>query len=58
MSGWDDEYLNEEVQAFIEFDEEGLGKFQFGHVRGVTDHYRTKKRDRSIRPPKTPCKGW
>ncbi len=46
MSGWEDEALNEEVQAFIEFDEEGLGKFQIGNVRGVTDHYRTKKRDR------------
>ena len=46
MSGWEDEALNEEVQAFIEFDEEGLGKFQFGYVRGVTDHYRTKKGDR------------
>ena len=46
MSGWEDDALNEEVQAFIEFDEEGLGKFQFGKVRGVTDHYRTKKRDR------------
>lgn len=46
MSGWEDEALNREVQAFIEFDEEGLGKFQFGNVRAVTDHYRTKKRDR------------
>src|SRR5271166_4092884 len=46
MSGWEDEVLNEEVQAFIEFDEEGCGSFQFGYVRGVTDHYRTKKRDR------------
>ena len=46
MSVWEDEALNEEVQAFIEFDEEGMGKFQFGSVRGVTDHYRTKKRDR------------
>jgi hypothetical protein len=45
MSAWEDEYLNEEVQAFIEFDEEGRGSFQFGYVRGVTDHYRTKKRD-------------
>ena len=24
MSGWEDEALNEEVQAFIEFDEEGV----------------------------------
>jgi hypothetical protein len=46
ISAWDDEALNKEVQAFIEFDEEGLGKFQFGYVQGVTDHYRTKKRDR------------
>ena len=45
MSTWG-EALNKEVQAFIEFDEEGLGKFQLGNVRGVTDHYRTKKRDR------------
>jgi hypothetical protein len=46
MSGWEDEALNEEVQAFIEFDEEGCGSFQFGYVQGVTDHYRTKRRDR------------
>ena len=46
MSGWDDDALNQELQAFIEFEEEGTGKFQFGHIRGVTDHYRTKKRDR------------
>ena len=42
MSAWEDETLNEEVQAFIEFDEEGCGSFQFGYVRGVMDHYRTK----------------
>ncbi len=46
MSGWEDDALNKEVQAFIEFDEEGMGKFQFGHVQGVMNHYRTKKRDR------------
>ena len=46
MPAWEDDYLNEEVQAFIEFNEEGCGSFQFGYVRGVTDHYRTKKRDR------------
>jgi hypothetical protein len=46
MTAWGDEHLNEKVQAFIEFDEEGMGRFQFGYVRGVTDHYRTKKRDR------------
>jgi hypothetical protein len=46
MTGWEDDALNEEVQAFIEFNEEGMGRFQFGYVRGVTDRYRTKKRDR------------
>jgi hypothetical protein len=45
MSAWKDEGLNEEGQAFIEFDEEGVGKFQFGNVQGLTDHYRSKKRD-------------
>jgi len=45
MSAWENDYLDEEVQAFIEFDEEGCGSFQFGYVRGFMDHYRTKKRD-------------
>jgi hypothetical protein len=37
MSAWDDEYLNEEVQAFIDFDDKGGGSFQFGHVQGIMD---------------------
>ncbi len=45
MSAWEDDYLDEEVQAFIEFDEEGCGSFQFGYIQGFMDHYRTKKRD-------------
>jgi hypothetical protein len=45
MSAWEDDYLDEEVQAFIEFNEEGCGSFQFGYIRGIMDHYRTKKRD-------------
>ena len=45
MSAWDDDYLDEEVEAYIEFDEKGCGSFQFGYVRGVMDHYRTKMRD-------------
>jgi hypothetical protein len=27
MSAWEDDYLDEEVQAFIEFDEKGGGSF-------------------------------
>jgi hypothetical protein len=46
ISASEDDALHKGGQALIEFDEEGLGKFQFGKVRGVTDHYRTKKRDR------------
>jgi hypothetical protein len=45
MSAWEDDYLDEEVQAFIEFDDKGGGAFHFGRVRGFMDHYRTKKRD-------------
>jgi|SRR5579864_3540713 len=38
MSVRDDEYLDEEVEAFIEFKDKGEGSFQFGHVQGNIDH--------------------
>lgn len=44
MSTWDADYLNEEVQAFIEFDDKGGGSFQFGYVQGIID-YREGLRD-------------
>jgi hypothetical protein len=44
VSAWEDEYLDEEVQAFIEFKEHGGGSFQFGYIQGLIDH-RTSKRD-------------
>jgi hypothetical protein len=44
MSAWDEDYLHEEVQAYIEFDEKGGGSFQFGYVQSVMD-CRTAKRD-------------
>jgi trans-aconitate 2-methyltransferase len=44
MSAWDEEYLNEEVQAFIEFEGGEKGEFQFGYVRGIMD-YREGTRD-------------
>ena len=34
MSAWEDDYLNEEVQAFIEFNAGNGGSFQFGYVQG------------------------
>jgi hypothetical protein len=44
MSGWDESYFNEEIQAFIEFKKDTLGEFQFGYVRGDID-YREGLRD-------------
>ena len=37
MTEWDEEYLDEEVETFIEFDADDLGKFQFGDVQGDID---------------------
>src|SRR6516162_8612316 len=37
MSTWDEDYLNAEVQAFIEFDAKGGGEFQFGYAHGEMD---------------------
>jgi hypothetical protein len=37
MSGWDEDYFNEEVQAFIELEANGTGHFQFGYVQGHMD---------------------
>jgi|SRR5579883_2150354 len=44
MTGWDEDYFNEEVRAFIEFGEDGTGSLQFGCVSGQTD-WRTTARD-------------
>ena len=37
MSEWDEDYFNEEAQAFIEFEANGTGHFQFGYVQGYMD---------------------
>lgn len=44
MSGWDEDYFNEEVEAFIEFNANGTGHFQFGYVQGYMD-WRVGTRD-------------
>jgi hypothetical protein len=44
MSGWDEDYFNEEVQAFIDFEDNGTGHFQFGYVSGYMD-WRATERD-------------
>lgn len=51
MSMCDEDYLNEEVQPFIEFEEAEKGEFQFGYVRGIMD-YREGLRDGE------PCVEW
>ena len=43
MTEWDEEFLHEEVQAFIEFSSKGNGEFQFGYVRGQMDCRVTEK---------------
>ena len=34
MSEWDNDYVNEEVQAFIRIKKSGIGEFHFGLVQG------------------------
>ena len=43
MSAWEDEYLDEEVEAYIEFNDRGWGDFQFGNVQGHTDCRQTTR---------------
>lgn len=44
METWDEDYFNEEVQAFIKFEDSGTGEFQFGYVSGFM-HCRVTTRD-------------
>jgi hypothetical protein len=44
METWDEDYFNEEVQAFIELEANGTGNFQFGYVSGYMD-WRPTTRD-------------
>ncbi len=37
MDQWDQDYVDTEVEGFIEFEPKGLGSFQFGYVQGQTD---------------------
>ena len=43
MSAWDEDYLNEEVEAFVEFSESGVGAFQFGYMQGEVDWVLTER---------------
>jgi hypothetical protein len=44
MTEWSEDYFNEEVQAFVEFEAGGSGSFQFGYVSGNMD-WRPTTRD-------------
>lgn len=37
MTLWDEDFINAEVQGFIEFDDKNSGSFQFGYVSGNMD---------------------
>jgi hypothetical protein len=37
MSAWEDDFLDEEVEAYIEFNDKESGAFQFGNVQGEMD---------------------
>lgn len=43
MTEWDEDYLNEEVEAYIEFEKDGHGSFQFGYVQGGIDYELTER---------------
>jgi hypothetical protein len=38
MEGWDQDYVDMEVPAYIAFEKNNLGEFQFGLVQGQTDY--------------------
>jgi len=37
MTEWDQDFVDEEVPGFIEFEARGMGHFQFGYVRANLD---------------------
>ncbi len=44
MEGWDQDYVDEEVEGYIEIKQRQSGDFQFGYVQGAID-YREVERD-------------
>ena len=37
MEQWDEEFIDEEEEGYIEFDGNGMGSFHFGYVHGNMD---------------------
>jgi hypothetical protein len=48
MDAWDEEYINEEVQAYLRFDSNQSGEFQFGYVSGQIDYRLTEREGRPV----------
>ena len=38
MELWGQDFVDEEVEGYFEFESNGTGSFQFGYVRGQIDH--------------------
>jgi hypothetical protein len=38
MEQWDQDFVDEEVEGFFDFDTDGSGSFQFGYVQGRIDY--------------------
>jgi hypothetical protein len=43
MTQWDEDFINAEVEGFIEFDAKGNGEFHFGYVQGDMDGRLTER---------------
>ena len=43
MNAWEDDFLDEEVEAYIEFNDRGWGEFHFGNVQGQIDCRQTTR---------------
>jgi Plasmid pRiA4b ORF-3-like protein len=43
MTEWDEDVINEDVQAYIEFEPQGTGHFQFIYVKGNIDYDETTR---------------
>ena len=43
MSAWEDDFLDEEVEAYIEFNDRGWSDFHFGNVQGNMDCRQTTR---------------
>ena len=43
MESWDQDFVDEEVEGFFELEPKGIGRFQFGYVKGEIDYQETER---------------